>query len=319
MADEDLYGLLGIAMDADQAAIRRAYQKLARRYHPDLHPGDRRAEKRFEAIVRAYEVLFDPDSRRRYDGGELDDKSGPSASAFARGRSIGLEARLEELEAVLVESEETARVGPARGSDLAAEVTLEFGEAIRGVTTSLSVQLEETCPDCGGQGLQHRVSCARCGGRGVIVELERMRLRIPPGVGSGSRVRVRGKGNPGEGGGDRGDLYVTVRLRPHRYFHRRGADIHAQVPITVAEAIVGAEIEVPTIDGPVRVRVPPGTSSGQRFRLKRRGVPRPGGDRGDHYYSVRIVVPREADRELRELAQKLRQPDPRRDLPREPL
>jgi DnaJ-class molecular chaperone len=157
--------------------------------------------------------------------------------------------------------------------------------------------------------------CDRCGGRGNLVELERVRVRIPRGIEEGARLRVEGKGGP-LGPGRQGDLLLTVRVRPHPYFRRRGGDIHADLPITVAEAILGAELEVPTIDGPVRVKVPPGTSAGRVLRLKGRGLALGGATAGDHYCRLAIQVPERVDDTVRELLRRLPEVDPRRGLPK---
>jgi DnaJ-class molecular chaperone len=153
----------------------------------------------------------------------------------------------------------------------------------------------------------------------VVVDLERVRLRVPAGVADGSRLEVRGRGPAAAGDDPPGDLTIGVRVRPHPYFHRRGDDVHGDVPVTLAEAILGAEIEVPTIDGPVRVAIPPGISGGQLLRLRGRGIKPPRGERGDHYVTVRIVLPSAASARLRELLANLEQEDPRRGLTLEKL
>lgn len=314
----DYYDVLGVPADADAATIRRAYQKLARRYHPDIRPGDREADERFEEISRAYEVLADEETRALYDRGELPPAASPIEGGRRR-RAPSATSRLEELVGVLVGQEEVpARDEGAARADVTTEVTLDLGEAVRGVTISLSVQREGPCAACGGDR-EDRRGCDVCAGRGTTIDLERLRVRIPPGVSTGSRLRVAGRGNRPLGAEAPGDLYVLVKVRSHPYFRRRGADIHTVVPITFAEAALGGEIEVPTVDGRLRVRVPPGTRGGQHFRLRGRGLPRPHGPPGDHYYEVRIVPPERLDDTAREALARLPREDPRADLPDEPL
>ncbi len=319
----DPYAVLDVPRDADPVAIRRAYQRLARRHHPDLFPGDAEAERRFDAIAHAYHVLGDPELRRRFDAGLLEaERAGtpaPAEPAPARPRPAPGRFRYESF--LEVHAEWTSgEPGETRGADLGAELTLSFAEAIRGVTTSFSVQRERLCDECEGAGESlSGAPCERCSGRGRLVDLGRIRVRIPEGVDHGTRLRLPGKGNAGPSEAESGDLFLTVSVRPHAYFRRRGLDILAELPVTFAEAALGADVEVPTIDGPVRVRLPAGTSGGQRFRLRRRGVTLPDGRSGDHYYTVRIAVPEELDGESRSLIERLPRQDPRRGLPGEPL
>ncbi|MFW6012174.1 MAG: DnaJ C-terminal domain-containing protein [bacterium] len=337
MASFDPYQVLDVPEDADGATIRRAYQKLARRLHPDLRPGDRDAEKRFQEVARAYRLLSNRELRRRYDEGRLDaerrleELRGARVTRITRrtGRHFRYESFLE-VHAEWSESGEWAGEGEGeelRGEDLSAEITLEFAEAVRGVTTSFSVQRERECEECSGAGESlSGEPCEACAGRGVVVDLDRIRVRIPRGVDDGTRLRLPGKGNPPAGteggesaGREPGNLYLTVRVRPHPYFRRSGLDVHGDLPVSFAEAALGAEVEVPTLDGPVRVRLPAGTSGGQRFRLRGRGVRRPDGRAGDHYYTVRIVVPDTLDDETRRLVENLPRQEPRAGLPKGPV
>lgn len=318
----DPYQVLEIDRDADPVTVRRAYQKLARRYHPDLYPGDPEAEQRFLEVARAYRILASPELRRRYDQGlvENDRRSGRSQAAAA-GRQRTATARFTYESFLEVHAEWTAEEQEElRGDDLTAELTLDFAEAVRGVTTSFSLQRERECDECGGDGEDLAGGpCESCAGRGVVVDLDRIRVRIPEGVDDGTRLRLPGKGNVPAEGGDAGDLFLTVRVRPHPYFQRNGLDVHGEVPVSFAEAALGADLEVPTLDGPVRVRLPAGTPGGQRFRLRGRGVRLSDGRAGDHYYSVRIAVPREVDEETRPLIERLPTEDLREGLPREPV
>jgi DnaJ-class molecular chaperone len=333
MTSFDPFAVLGIPRDADAVTIRRAYQKLARRFHPDLYPGDPQAEHRFEDVARAYRILSSPELRGRYEAGMLEAErrlQEPARREAARARAVPGRFRYESFLEVHAEWSGEGPEEPRR-EDLVAELSLEFAEAVRGATTSFSVQRERGCLDCGGQGEGVTGSpCERCAGRGVVVDLDRIRVRIPEGVDDGTRLRLPGKGSPPTAierggplanveGSEAGDLFLTVRVRPHPYFRRRGLDVLADLPVTYAEAALGAEVDVPTIDGPVRVRLPPGTTGGQRFRLRGRGVTLPGGRSGDHYYTVQIAVPERVDEETRALIERLPRQEPRSTLPREPL
>ncbi len=320
----DPYEVLDVDRDSDPVAIRRAYQRLARRHHPDLFPGDVEAERRFDAIAHAYHVLGDPERRRRFDEGLLDPgrRLGPVPPAGPTAQRPRQPVGRFTYEAFLEVHAEWTSGEPEepRRADLAAEITLDFAEAVRGATTSFSVQRERFCDECDGSG--ERLSgapCERCAGRGRLVDLDRLRVRIPEGVDQGTRLRLPGKGNTGPGEAGSGDLFLTVNVRPHPYFRRRGLDVLADLPVTFAEAALGAEVAVPTIDGPVRARLPAGTSGGQRFRLRGRGVTLPDGRSGDHYYTVRIAVPAALDEAARSLVERLPHQDPRVGLPGEPL
>lgn len=325
----DPYEVLDVPRDADPVTVRRAYQKLARRFHPDLYPGDPQAEHRFEDIARAYHILSNRELRGRYETGLLEAerrRQEPARREAARG-ARGAPGRFRYESFLEVHAEWLAEEPPEpRREELAAELSLDFAEAVRGVTTSFSVQRERGCEECGGagEGLTG-APCERCAGRGLVVELDRIRVRIPQGVDDGTRLRLPARGAPERAdpaapkGAGPGDLFLTVRVRPHPYFRRRGLDVLGELPVSFAEAALGAEVEVPTLDGPVRVRLPPGTSSGRRFRLRGRGVALPDGRTGDHFYTVRIVVPERLDEETRALLERLPGQDSRKELPRDPV
>ncbi len=324
----DLYEVLEVAADADEGEIRRAYQKLARRLHPDVRPGDADAEQRFAQAARAFEILSDPELRRRYDRLREEGRAGAWAESWSRsdelvtplagGGFVRSSRRVEVRRERGPGREPGAGRRPAAQPPAPIEVTLELAEVVRGTTRSFPLQREVACAACGGGGRDGGEPCPRCGGRGAVVELERVRLRIPRGIEDGARLRVRGKGEP-LGPGRQADLTLQVRVRPHPYFRRHGNDVHADLPVTLGEAILGAEVAVPTVDGPVRVKVPPGTSGGRVLRLRGRGIAPPGGDPGDHYCRLVIALPRRIDDAVRELLERLPEEDPRRDLPAEPL
>ncbi len=368
---QDYYELLGVPRKAALKEIRQAYRKLARKYHPDLNPGDKSAEEKFKQIQEAYDVLSDTKKRQMYDqvgfysenyqggpppgaaGGDVHfdfggfDYGGSGGTSFRdlfsqffRGGGMG----------------QPGGGGAEPGSDLEYQIRIGFWEAVRGTVKKLTITRLDTCSDCRGTGsvggnqqvctacggtgqvtqtsgrMRFNLSCPRCGGTGRLRTMcrtcggegrvrraETIDVRIPAGVQTGSRVRVPGHGNAGTQGAPPGDLYIITEVEPHPFFERRGDDVHTVVPITVSEATLGAKIEVPTMDGRSVVRIPPGTNSGQKFRLREKGVPlaRKPGRRGDQYVEVQVVVPRPVDERVRNLLKELGRiapEDPRRDI-----
>lgn len=351
MATRDYYEVLGLRRGASDQEIKRAYRKLARKYHPDVNPGDKAAEAKFKEISEAYEVLSDPEKRRRYD------QFGPEAfAASSRGgteagfggfdfsgfdlRTGGLGDLGDLLSDFFGQREQARASAPGKGQDLHYSLDINFEDAIRGLSTEITLQKHsrcercggsgarpgsplETCPECGGSGRLRsrgllrtsqacprcggsgkvsREACPACGGRGLTFGAERISVKIPPGVDTGSRVRLQGMGEPGRNGGPPGDLYIITRVRPHPVLERKGDNLYIEVPITITEAALGARIAVPTSDGMTSMRIPPETSSGQVFRLKGKGVPHlKGGGQGDQFVTVKIVAPRNLDARSQEL------------------
>jgi molecular chaperone DnaJ len=343
----DLYVILGIERGATLADVKRAYKRLARKFHPDINPGDRMAAAQFRQISHAYETLSDPDRRRRYD------TSGAAADAGGRA-TFGFEGfdftvsvhgheapTFGELFADVFQREAQRGEGtPERGVDLHQTITIEFGEALSGGHRLITVTRQEHCTTChgsgrltvdetrclhchgtgaiksarghmvfskpcaycGGAGRHQQTRCPACNGQQVAMRAESMTIHLPPGLADEARIRVPGKGHVGRRGGENGDLFITVRVRPHPLFQRDGDDLLVTVPIAIHEAALGAKIEVPSIDGPARLRVPPGTQSGQRFRLRERGVVSArDGRRGDLVVEVRLVLPKLLDERSKEL------------------
>jgi molecular chaperone DnaJ len=344
----DFYVLLGVERRASVTEIKRAYRHLARRFHPDINPGDEAAAVYFRQIVEAYETLVDPTRRHAYDvHGPEQDRPAASSVAFegfdfSRAAEGHAASTFSELFAdVFRGADASAEAGrPQPGADLHGEVAVAFDEAMRGCERQLSVTrqaictrchgagelrtTEGRCPHCQGSGAlrwarghmvfskscaaccgtgrQQRQACPACAGVGVTARAEAVTLRVPPGVADGARVRVPEKGHAGRQGGRPGDLYINVHVGTHPFFERDGDDLHLLVPVAVHEAALGAKIEVPTIDGPARLRIPPGTQSGQRFRLHGQGAPSPrGGQPGDLVVEVRLVLPRTLDERSKEL------------------
>ena len=339
----DLYVILGLEHGASESEIKRAYRRLARRYHPDINPGDRAAEARFRQILEAYETLIDPQRRSRYDSGSpaAGDRATSGFEGFDfTGRATDHGATFGDLFADVLAARGEYRPGAERGADLHQTLALAFEEAFRGAQRTLTVTRRETCricagsgvtrvsngvclvcqgagsvrtvrghmvfsrscPGCSGTGQQRPRPCEPCAGSGQITRTEAVQLRIPAGVADGERIRVAVKGNAGSRGGEPGDLYITVQVSPHPLYRRQGDDLFITVPIAVHEAALGARVEIPTPDGGAKVRVPPGTQSGQRFRLRERGAPSTrDGRRGDLIVEVRLVLPKLLDERSKEL------------------
>ncbi len=364
----DYYELLGVGRDASATDIRKAYRRLARKYHPDVNPGDKASEDKFKQIQEAYEVLSDSKKRKIYDQyGVYSDQLKPGQGAPGAGFDFSgfdfsnLGGGGSSFRDIFSDFFSRVAGGPVeqapeaqRGSDLEYRVEISFWESIRGAVRKLAISRLDACTACGGTGaVGGPATCTACGGRGQVVQsagpmrfnmtctrcggagrvrtycrhcsgegrvprAETIDVRIPAGVAEGSRVRVPGKGNAGVHGGPSGDLYIVTRVLPHPFFERRGDDLYTIVPITVDEAALGAKIEVPTLDGRALLRIPAGTPSGQRFRLREKGAPSlRSGRRGDQFVEVRIVLPKVLDERQKKFLQdfaKLSREDPRAEI-----
>ena len=363
-ATRDYYDVLGVSRDTDIKDIKKAYRKLARKYHPDVNPGDKEAERAFKEIGEAYEVLGDPKKREMYDryghaafeqgfpgggaGAGPGQGAGPGFGGYGgfRPEDIFGGGRGRDYSDVFgdIFGGHGMNTGPMKGPD--SQYTMEVGldDALFGTTAELSLQRDVACIACGGSGIRpgsKPATCAKCGGmgeiragrgpftmtqtcpvclgsgtasepctacggRGSVPKPERLTVKIPPGVDNGSKVRLAGKGGPGMNGGPPGDLYIITRLRPHGFFERKGDDLYCEIPVTVTEAALGAKIDVPTKDGIVSMTVPPGTQSGQEFRLRGKGVPHlGGGGSGDQFVRVKVVLPKDYPEQARHLLREL--------------
>jgi molecular chaperone DnaJ len=379
MAKEDYYQILGVKRDAKPEEIKKAYRRLARKYHPDVNPGDKSAEERFKMITEAHDVLSDPKKRSVYDRfGQYSDNladaaaRGATGPGGAGGRSpfdfTGFEwstsspssgtggggTSFRDIFADLFggsarEEREPPRPQPVRGADIEMPLALSFEEAVTGITTNITVNRSEQCsrcngagdtggpvivcqnckgtgqvqraggrlrfaqecPDCGGTG-RRRQPCPVCKGKGTTPKTETVKVRIPAGVDTGSRVRVPGKGEGGRMGAPAGDLYIITNVGQHKHFTRKGDNIYVTVPVTVPEAALGAKIEVPTVEGKAQLRIPPGTQSGQKFRLRERGVPslRNSRARGDQFVEVQVTLPKVVSEETKDLLKRYAQLNP---------
>jgi molecular chaperone DnaJ len=392
---KDYYALLGLKKTATAEEVRKAFRKLARKYHPDVNPGDKKAEEKFKEISEANDILSDEKKRKIYDQfGFYSDQIDPAAAeAAARaphgaGRggaqevpfdfggfdfndfaSSGAQAGgggsahsgnwggfRDIFSGIFSQGgRQQQQHGPEAGTDLEYQVTVDFWTAIRGGTTRLEIHRREicptckgkattggahTCPECNGTGqvtqmggrMKFNIQCPRCGGSGkvqnacptchgdgTVARTEHIDFRIKPGTREGQRIRLAGKGNAGTNGGAPGDLFLIIRAGTNPVFTRQGDDIHITVAVTVPEAALGAKIEVPTIDGRAQLKIPPATQSGQKLRMRERGVPSATreGTRGDQIVTVEITVPQIKDERskeiLRELA-KLNPDDPREEM-----
>ena len=359
----DLYAVLGLGPEASLAEIKRAYRRLARRYHPGVNPGDRAAEALFHRINDAYETLIDPARRQQYDaggGGTVPPRAGAASTEFAgfdfsvaaQGRDA---ATFTELFADILHPASVSTLSPEPGADVHTALAVSFLDAVRGVQRQVVVTRQhlcetcrgtgyvaamegrcaqchgggalrwarghmlfaKSCPACGGTGRLRHQRCGACGTQGRVVRSDAVPVFVPPGTYDGARLWIEGEGHAGRGGGRTGDLYVTVQVAPHPLFRREGDDLHMHVPVAVHEAVLGARIEVPSLEGTVRLRVPPGTQAGQQFRLRGLGVPRASGGRGDLVAHVKLVLPAVADERSRELMRefgRLNNEDVRKDL-----
>ena len=348
---QDYYELLGVSRKAAQKEIRQAYRKLARKYHPDLNPGDKSSEEKFKQVQEAYDVLSDSKKRQMYDqfGFETPGAGGMPGAGDAEGVHFdfggfdfgggggGAGPSFRDLFSQYFRGGGAAAEAPSHaepGTSLEYQIEISFWEAVRGTVKKITISRLDACTDCHGTGMvgqpqactacggsgRIRNICRLCGGDGRVRRADTIEIRIPAGVQTGSRVRVPGRGNAGTFGEPPGDLYIITDVQPHPFFDRRGDDIYITVPITVTEAALGAKIEVPTIDGPSRpLRVPPGTNSGQKLRLREKGVPsvRTPGQRGDEYIELQVVVPKPVDERVKELLRELEKiapENPRKDL-----
>lgn len=352
----DYYEVLGVQKDASEDEIKKAYRKLAKANHPDLHPGDKECEERFKEINEAYEVLSDPDKRAKYDqfGHAAFDPSagGPGGAGFGGFGGFGdifgggFGDIFGDIFGGGFGGGQTQRSGPRRGENLRVRLNITFEEAAFGCEKEINVGRVEQCPDCkgtgcapgttpevcpdckgtgsvrttqrtpfgmvqtsgackkcGGRGKIIHQPCPRCGGRGAVRKNQTIKVKIPAGIDDGQTLNLRGKGNTGLDGGPAGDLLITVFVKPHPLFERDGNSVLMEMPVSFAQAALGAEIEVPTIDGRVKLTIPEGTQPGSVFRLRGKGIPylqSKGGGRGDQFVTITVTVPKNMTAEQKE-------------------
>jgi curved DNA-binding protein len=306
---QDYYEVLGVSRTATADEIKKAYRTLARKYHPDVNPGDATAEEKFKEIGEAYAVLSDAEKRQRYDqlgenwkagteftpppgweGGRVD--VGDLGDLFGAGRGMG---GFSDFFEMLFGAQRGRRAGAGfamRGQDVEAAIDLSLEEAHHGGTRSITLQTTSVCLTCNGSGVQEKHPCATCRGTGVVTRPKTLDVTIPAGVRHGSVMRLAGQGEPGTGNAPPGDLLLHVRLRPHPLFHVLGeGDVEIELPVAPWEAALGAKVRVPTIEGSVDMTVPAGAQGGQRLRLRSQGLQRRGSGRGDQYVRLKLVNP----------------------------
>jgi len=365
--DKDYYRILGVGRKTSQADIKKAYRKLARKYHPDLNSGDKTAESKFKEIQEAYSVLSDPKKKSQFDQFGFVGNAPPSGAgrgAYSSGfegfdfSNVGSSSFGDFFQDIFGGAARThPRNARRKGDDLNYTMKVGFNDAINGIKTRIQLtrmisctkcggegyiltggkqkcstcggsgqvsmqkgfmRFGNVCPSCGGTGSAPGRECSTCRGSGQVRKTELISVRIPPGVNNGSKVRIAGKGNTGFKGGPSGDLFISIEVEPHKFFKREGANIQINVPITVPEATLGAKIDVPTIYGKTVIRIPPGTKSGQKFRLRNKGAPIPGKKvKGDQFVEVTIIPPPFNDEKIRELMKELQEISP--ENPREKL
>lgn len=319
---QDYYEVLGVKRDATEKEIKAAYRKLARKHHPDLHPGEEKAaaEEKFKRINEANEVLSDPEKRKKYDTLGANWQTGDNFQAHpdmngtryysSKGNS-GFSDFFESLFGGGFAGFESAnpqgfRRRPQRGSDVEAELELSLEEAYRGGEKTVQLNVRDTCPTCGGAGIQGQNFCPGCGGTGEKASARTLTVKIPPGTRDGGKVRLKGQGG-GSPGGTKGDLFLKIRILPHPTYKVKEDDLEAELVVEPWQAVLGSKVNAPTLDGPVTVTVPPLSRTGKRLRLRGRGLPRKDGRKGDQYLKIVIDIPRQLSEEELALYRKMSQ------------
>lgn len=354
MADtkRDYYEVLGVDKNADEATIKKAYRTLAKKYHPDMNPGDKEAEAKFKEVNEAYDVLSDPDKKAKYDQyghAAFDPSAGGGAGFGGFGDFGGFD--INDIFSSFfggASGGSTRRNGPVRGDDITVRLTISFEESVFGCKKEVSYNKIQKCADCSGTGaakgsspktcsacggsgqvrvqqrtpfgiMQTQKTCDTCHGTGKIIENKcpncrgtgfvrvpkKLEVNIPAGIDDGQQLSLRYQGSDGMNGGNAGDLYIIISVRPHSIFERDGDDLYCEVPITYAEATLGAEIEIPTLEGSMKYTIPEGTQTGTVFTLRNKGVTRVNSKvRGNLYITVVVEVPKNLTSEQKNLLEK---------------
>lgn len=317
---KSFYEVLGVSRSASDKDIRQAYRRLARKYHPDVNPNDQDAERRFKEVSAAYEVLSDPDKRRKYDKyGDrwqyADQIEEQERQAQQAGRSFDFDVSgFGDFGSIF---DNIFRRGGApgggrrasrRGQDVDTTIEVSLEEAFHGTTRTIQLHSAEPCPTCDGSGQVAGAVCHTCSGAGQVTRPRRLEVKVPRGVKTGSRVRVTGEGRPGTGGGPSGDLFLVVTVLPHSRFERKGDDLYTTVTVPLVDAVLGGEVEVRTLDGKVALKIPELTQNGRQFRLSGKGMPVLGaqGKRGDMFARVNVQLPERLTQQQRRLFEQLR-------------
>jgi len=321
----DYYETLGVPRAATTDEIKKAYRKLARKYHPDVNPNDKSAEEKFKELSEAYEVLSDPEKRKRYDQLGAGWKAGADFTpppGWASGEGVRVEygdlgdifgaagagGFSDFFETLFGARRGAPRGAPfaRRGRDVEAEMEIGLEDAHRGATRAITLQAAAPCPTCNGAGAVDNKPCPTCRGAGVVTRPKTLDVNIPAGVREGSVIRLAGQGEPGMGAAPPGDLLLRLRLKPHRLFSvTPEGDVQLDLPVAPWETALGARVNVPTLDGSVEMTIPAGAQGGQRLRLRGQGLNRRGGGRGDEYVRLKIVTPTRPTEKERELFERL--------------
>ena len=322
MAGKDYYQILGVSRNASEKEIKQAYRRLARKHHPDLNPNDKSAEATFKEINAAYEVLSNPEKRKKYDqfgeqweyADQFAKSSGPGRVRrdFSRGDTTfeygDLSGFGDIFSSLFGDSGIGSRMrGPRRGQDIESPIEVTLEEAYHGSTRLMQLQTEEPCTACGGTGRVGNRVCTICNGAGGKVIPKRLEVKIPAGVRDGSRIRIAGEGGPGRAGGNKGDLYLVVKLLPHKLFERKGDDIYTEVSVPLATALLGGEVRLPTLNGNLSLKIPVETQNSKVFRLAGKGMPQLGNNKyGNMFAKVKVVLPTNLTEEEKKLFERLR-------------
>jgi DnaJ-class molecular chaperone len=320
MAKKDHYQILGVTRNASEKEIKQAYRRLARKHHPDLNPGDKSAEARFKEINAAYEVLSNPEKRKKYDQfgdqweyAEQFAKAGGQERVrwdFGKGGATFEYGDLGNIFSSLFGDAGTGsgmRRGPQRGQDIESPIKVSLEEAYRGSTRVVQLEAEEPCTACGGTGRVGNRVCTICDGTGGKVIPKRLEVKIPAGVKDGSRIRIAGEGVPGHAGGSKGDIYLVVKVLPHKFFERKGDDLYAEVSVPLATAMLGGEVGLATLNGNLSLKIPPETQNGKVFRLAGKGMPQlSNANYGNLFAEVKVVLPTNLTQEEKKLFERLR-------------
>lgn len=350
-----MYEILGVDRNASQEEIKKAYRRLAKKYHPDLNPGDKEAEQKFKEINEAYEILSDPQKRAQYDqfGHAAFEQGGFQQGGFGDFTQGGFDFDFGGFGDIFGDifsdffgtGRRKAEKGPKKGADIRYDLTLTFEEAAFGTEKEIEVERFEvcdvchgtgvkpgsrpetcpvchgtgeirqtqntpfgrivnirTCPRCHGEGKIITDPCQKCGGTGRIRKRRKIKVTIPAGIDEGQMLTLRGEGEPGLRGGPNGDLYIVIHVKPHEIFKREGYDVYVKIPISFADAALGGEIKIPTLDGMVSFTIPEGTQTGTKFKLRGKGIPHIGGrGRGDQIVEVYVEVPKRLSEKQKEL------------------
>jgi DnaJ-class molecular chaperone len=323
MAGKDYYQVLSVNRTASEKEIKQAYRRLARKYHPDLNPGDKSAEAKFKEINAAYEVLSDPEKRKKYDQfgdqweyAEQFAKAGSQGGVrwdFGKGGTTFEYSDVGDFGDILsslfggADIGSRMKRGPQRGQDIESPIEVSLEEAYRGSTRVIQLQTAEPCTACGGTGRVGNRVCTICSGAGGKLTPKRLEVKIPAGVKDGSKIRIAGEGGPGHGGGSKGDLYLMVKVLPHRLFERKGDDLYTEVSVPLATAMLGGEVRLPTLNGNISLKIPLETQNGKVFRLAGKGMPKLGDSGyGSMFAQVKVVLPTNLTEEERKLFERLR-------------